>query len=125
MKWIKFNNNPLSKSTGDCVIRAISIATNQSWEQVYSDLSLQGFKMADWGSSNSVWDAYLREKGFKRYVIPNTCPDCYTIGEFAEENPIGTYIVATGSHVVAVVNGEVWDSWDSRNEIPTYYYRSD
>lgn len=125
MKWIKFNNNPLSKSTGDCVIRAISIATNQSWEQVYSDLSLQGFKMADWGSSNSVWDAYLREKGFKRYVIPNTCPDCYTIGDFAEENQIGTYIVATGSHVVAVVNGEVWDSWDSRNEIPTYYYRSD
>lgn len=43
MAYIYFNNNPLGKSTGDCVIRAISIALNQSWDETYWDLCECGF----------------------------------------------------------------------------------
>lgn len=78
--------------------------------------------MCDWGNSNSVWDAYLREKGFIRAAIPNTCPECYTVEDFARENPKGLFVVATGSHAIAVADGDVYDSWDSTQEIPTYYY---
>ena len=28
--WIRCNPNPLGKTTGDCVVRAIAIATDQS-----------------------------------------------------------------------------------------------
>lgn len=120
--FIYFNSNPSGKSTGDCVIRAISKVLERSWQQIYLDLCVQGYLMADWGSSNPVWDTYLRGKGFDRAVIPNTCPDCFTISDFAHENPQGVYIVATGTHAVAVVDGNIYDSWDSSNEIPTYYY---
>lgn len=123
--FVYFNENPLGKNVGDCVIRAILKAENKSWETVYSELCLQGFSMADMPSSNAVWGAYLSSKGYRRYIIPNTCPDCYTIGDFARDNPSGTFIVATGSHVVSVIDGDIYDSWHSENEIPTYFFHKE
>ena len=122
MSYIRYNPNPNHKSRGDCVIRALSKILNYSWDQVYLELCIQGYLMKDWGDSNEVWDSYLKCCGFLRMVIPNTCPDCYTIRDFCYDNPNGEYILATGNHVVAVKDGNYYDSWDSGNEIPLYYY---
>jgi len=35
--------------------------------------------MSDMPSANRVWMAYLKKIGFKKYLIPDTCPDCYTV----------------------------------------------
>lgn len=121
--FIRFQENPLGKSVGDCSVRAISNVLEMSWEQTYIELCLQGFIMADMPSSNSVIDAYLRSKGFRKSIIPNTCPDCYTVADFADDHQQGVYLLATGEHVVSVVDGAYYDSWDSGNEIPIYYYR--
>ena len=59
--YIYTNPNPLDKRTGDCVIRALSIVTDESWERIYVELCLKGLKMADLPNTNSVWEAYLRE----------------------------------------------------------------
>jgi hypothetical protein len=117
-----YNPNPQRKRKGDCVVRAICKALNKSWDEVYILLCVQGFIDKDWGNVNSVWGSFLRSQGFKRYIIPNSCPDCYTIADFAIDHPDGTYIVATGSHVVCVKDGITYDSWYSLNEVPTYYY---
>lgn len=117
-----FNPNPAGRNVGDCVIRAVCKATGQTWEKSYTDLCLQGFMMLDMPSSNAVWGAYLRGQGFKRYVIPNACPDCYTIGQFAADHPQGLFVVATGTHVVTVDGGTIFDTWDSSNEVPIYYF---
>lgn len=123
--YIPTNPNPVGKYTSDCVIRALSIAQGQTWDKTYIELSGVGFLLGDWGSSNAVWSAYLREKGYNRYIIPNTCPDCYTVRDFCKDNPKGTYILATGSHVVAVIDGDYYDSWDSGNEVPIMYFRKE
>jgi len=73
-------------------------------------------------SSNSVWGAVLRQNGFTRTALPPTCPDCYTARDFAEDHPYGTYVLGFGNHVATVVNGQLYDSWDSSNEIPQYYW---
>ena len=73
-------------------------------------------------SSNEVWGAYLLEIGFIRNIIPNTCPDCYTVEDFCYEHPRGKYILATGSHVIAVENGNYFDTWNSGQEVPIYYF---
>lgn len=120
--FLFWNNNPKGLKIGDCVIRAISTAVNQTWERTYIDLCIEGFLFADMPNSNAVWSSYLINKGYKRRVVPDTCPNCYTIGQFAEDHPTGTYIVATGSHVVCVKDSQVMDNWDSTGETVAYYF---
>jgi len=120
--YIYTNPNPSNRKTGDCVIRAIAILTNSSWEQAYMDLCKEGLLQADLPNANSVWASFLRKFGYERDVISNSCPDCYTIEDFAYDHPQGRYAVCTGSHVVAVMDGDIYDAWNSSNEIPAYYF---
>lgn len=122
MAFIEYNPNPRGINTGDCVIRAICKALDMEWEKVYMDLTVRGLQDAMWGDTNAVWEKYLKENGFVQQVLPSTCPDCYTIADFAKEHPEGTYIVATGSHVVCVQDGSYYDTWDSGNQVPSYYF---
>lgn len=122
MGFVWHNQNPEGFNVGDCTIRAISMATGQTWEKTYADLALQGFIMRDMPSANHVWGAYLKRLGFKRSVIPNDYPDVYTVANFAEDHPYGTYILALSGHVVCVIDGDYIDTWDSGNEIPLYYW---
>jgi hypothetical protein len=125
MGWIRHNENPEGKNVGDCTIRAISLAIGQSWEATFIGLAIQGFLMGDMPSANAVWGAYLRGKGFVRQIIPDTCPDCYTVADFAMDHPSGTYILALSGHVVCVINGDWIDTWDSGGEIPLYYWHKE
>lgn len=122
--YVYYNPNPRGRwYAGDCVIRAISAADGtDDWEKIYAGLSLYGFTIGDWANSNGVWDAYLRNNGYTRHICPNNCSYCYSVSDFAREHPQGTYIVGTGRHAVAIINGDWWDSWDSGSEIPIYYY---
>ena len=117
-----YNANPYKIRVGDCVIRAISKALNQPWEDTYIDLTIQGYLMGDLLSSNAVWGAYLKSKGFTRDIISNDCPECYTIEDFCNEHPKGTYIIGTGTHAVCAINNTIFDTWDSSGETPIYYY---
>lgn len=122
MAYIQTNPNPKRNMTGDCVIRAISIAENKSWDDVFLELMLRGFDMKELPSENSVWSAHLRDLGYSRHIIPDTCPDCYTVENFAQDHPEGDYILATGSHIVAIKSGDVLDAWDSLGEVPIFYF---
>lgn len=115
MSYKYYNPNKNGRNTGDCVVRAISKVINQSWDDTYWDLCEEGYILGDWGDSNIVWDSYLRKCGFVRRIIPNTCPECYTVREFCYEHSYGVFVLATGSHVIAVMDGDYYDSWDSGN----------
>ena len=121
-EWVYANPNPRGRRTDDCVIRAVSLATGQDWDTTYTMVSLTGYAMDDMPSMNHVWRAYLKGIGYKRATIPNTCPDCYTVNDFAEDNPNGTYILGCGTHAVCVKNGRTYDTFDSREYLPLYYY---
>ena len=126
MAFIEYNPNPQQRETGDCVIRAIAKATGDDWEKVYMELTLKGLQLSAWGDTNIVWEAYLKDKRFLRQVIPNYCPACYSIADFANDHPNGTFIVATGTHVVTVVDGNYYDSFDSGQLFPSYiFYREE
>lgn len=124
--WIKYNPNPTGRNVGDCAVRAISKALKTDWEDAYSMIAANGYAMGDMPSSDSVWGAVLRQNGFYRKAIPNTCPDCYTARDFASDNPYGTFVLGFGGHCATVHNGDLYDSWDSSNEIPVYvWYRKE
>jgi len=129
--YVYFNPNPAKKIVGDCVIRGICKLIGDDWETTYTHIIVQGYKMFDMPSSNSVWGTYLKNNGYLREVIP--CSDMSeevskshcTIKDFCRKHPKGKYLVATGSHVVAVVNGDYYDTWDSGDEIPIYFWRKE
>ena len=118
----QYNPNPAGRNVGDCAIRAVAKALDLDWETAYVLISMAGYQMNDMPSSNSVWGAVLRKNGFYRHVMHSTCPDCYTVEDFADEHPHGVYVVGTGNHVVTIVDGTVFDSWDSRREIVSYFW---
>ena len=122
--WIEYNPNPFALRVGDCVIRAISKALNKTWEETYIDLCIQGFMMGDLASSNAVWSAYLKHKGFKRRTIEDF-PDCYTVEDFCQDHPKGIYVVGTGSHAVCVCDGCYYDAWQSGKETSVYYFEKE
>jgi len=122
MSFVLYNPNPENNLVIDCTVRAISKATGQSWDETYIGLAVEGYVIKDMSNSNRVWGQYVKRLGFKRHSIPNTCPDCYTVKQFCVDHPRGTFILATGNHVVAVVNGDYYDTWDSGDEIPIYVW---
>ena len=115
---IYFNPNPLKKSTGDCIIRAICAVTNISWKDAFMLLAARALSMCDMPSSNEVWMSVVEDLGFTRYY---TC--CQTVQEFCDDHPVGTFILGTGSHVIAIIDGDYYDSWDSGTRMPIVYFK--
>ena len=120
--WKYVNKNPRGRSVGDCTVRAIATATGNGWMETYLDLCLFGLLMADMPSANAITAAYMKKKGFKRKNIPETCQDYYSVKDFCKENKDGIFILGTGTHMVAVINGDYYDAWDSGDELPVYYF---
>lgn len=124
MGYINYQPNPCGRLVGDCAVRAIAKALDTTWEDAYLKIVTAGYGMCDMPSSDSVWGAVLRQNGFKRKAIPNTCPECYTAEDFCRDNPQGVFVLGFGGHVATVIDGDLYDAWDSSQEIPQFvWYR--
>lgn len=121
--WMKTNPNPGHKEVPDCVIRAIAIALNKTWLEVSDELYAVARRNYSVTCDDHVWGRYLYEKGFEPFLLSKSCPECVTISVFCWMYPKGTFIIGTGSHAVAVIDGDYYDSWDSGNEIPSFFWR--
>ena len=122
MIWRRYNPNPRGLRVGDCVVRAVAKATGTNWGAAFDMLADQARIMGDMPSSDAVWGAVLKRRGFTKHLLPDSCSDCYTAADFAREHQRGVYVLAFGGHVATVKDGILYDSWDSSNEIPIYYW---
>ena len=120
--FTKYNPNKCGRTVGDCAVRAIAKALSLDWETAFALLAWNAMQMCDMPSSDAVWGAVLRQSGFYRSAIPNTCPNCYTAEDFCREHPRGVFVLAFGGHVATVIDGVLYDSWDSSQEVPVYYW---
>ena len=120
--WVNYNPNPIAARVIDCSIRALCKVTGKDWQDVYLEVAMLGFQMCDMPSSNNVWGRYLQKNGFVRRLVPDRCPECYTVATLAADLPEGRYVLALSGHVVAVVSGCYYDTWDSGDETPIYYW---
>lgn len=123
--YIYYNPNPLSKYVGDCVVRALTKVLDKDWDYVYDRIYEEGRILKDMPSSNSVWGAYLKSKGFSRHIIPNSCPNCYSVTDFCKDNPKGTFVLGLDGHVIAVIDGNYYDTQDSGFGCPIYYWKKE
>lgn len=123
--FVQYNANPYARRTSDCVVRAIAVLTGKTWDEVYIELYTWGFVLKDMVQVNNLWGSYLRTNGFGRIILPDTCPDCYTVRHFCFDYPKGRYLLATGTHVIAVIDGNYYDTWDSGDEVPISFWKKE
>ena len=121
-RWIKQNYNPLGLLVDDCVIRAIATATGKTWDDVFLELSMVAYSEKVLINSNKVWGKYLVDNGFVKRNLPDTCPNCYTVNDFAEDHKFGIYVVGDGAHAIAVIDGYYIDTWDSGDRTVLFFY---
>lgn len=108
--------------TGDCVTRAIAIAAQRPYQEVYDGLNAYKADMrqtkrvrgssARTGVSRCVYDAYLKTRGWQwvpTMGIGSGCKVHLRDGEL----PKGRLIVRLSRHLAAVIDGVLHDSFDS------------
>jgi len=107
-------------STGDCVVRAIAIALRMDYKHVKQslfDLSMEcGFMPND----EKCFEQFLNQHGWiKKSPMKNQNNRKFQLGMM----PVSCdMIVHTTGHVVAVVDGVVHDTYDSREWCANSYY---
>ena len=121
--WVKANPNPAGKEVPDCVIRVLCIALNKPWLEVSDELYAIARHDYSVTCHDFVWGKYLYMMGFRPFLLPESCPQCVTVKAFCKMYPQGRYVIGTGSHAIAVINGDYYDSWDSGDTIPSFFWR--
>lgn len=122
MPYVYYNPNPYRKDVIDCTVRAIARLFDTDWDTAYLRLTIQGYSNKSPFIDDKVWGQYLRDNGFKVRPLPDTCPNCYTVRDFANDHQYGRYLLKTYDHVIAVVDGDYYDTVDTGDDVPIYYY---
>lgn len=115
------NQNPKNRITGDCRIRAISLACEVPYNDVVMDLARIQCETGYDQITNQGISILLKQYGWVKQNQPRKSDNTkFTGKEFCKYRQrvaecSGDRIVANigGHHTVAIVGGKVWDTWDS------------
>lgn len=125
-KYVHFYNaNPEEKRTGDCVIRAISVATEKTWDSILDALVEVAHREKSVPNNEDCYIKYLEENGFVRCKQPRKEDNTrYRGWEFLEKIKKSDIIVAhMGTrHLSAIKNKKFWDTWDCSNDCVGIYW---
>lgn len=105
-----YNANKNGNFVNDCVVRAIAVAEDKTWSQVYDELSAiareKGILLDDVNFVEPLLDSKYR-----RYCNKNI-----KVKDFVKNNQNGTYLITMNGHITCAINGIVYDIWDCTNE---------
>jgi len=112
------SHSKFTGSTGDCVVRAIAIATNQDYESVYQRCAEINKKCGlpkscrnGVNTKSKHFKEYMQELGFT-WVVTNQIGSSEKVHLRADELPNGKIICKLSKHVVAVINHKLLDTYD-------------
>ena len=119
-----YNANPKNNFVGDCVARAISKATGNSWECVIRDMTEYGIKHGTTFNDKKNIRSYLKSLGWVKHSEPRDRNNKKVIAkDFLKDNHIRKAIANVGSHhIVAIEDGKIVDTWNSSYETIHSYW---
>ena len=103
-----YNANPLGRHVSDCSVRAISLATNRSWDDTYIELANFARQQAITFSEIEFINEYLAER-YERF-----CPDSQIIQlkDFLELQLPGRWLITMSGHITCAIDGVCYDTFD-------------
>ena len=112
-----YNANPKNRFTGDCVVRALTVALEIPYEEILMELVDIQLKQGYSATSKEAYSRLLANHGWEKQKQPRTIYNTKLTGkEFCEliAEPGKRYFAHVGGHhVAAIVDCKVWDNWDS------------
>lgn len=115
MNYIKYNHNPFNIKTGDCVIRAVGFALNETWQDTYKGMMDVALDMGFAISCKDNYEEYLKRKGIPKQKMPKRANGKrYRLNDFIKElaEPNKTYIIKLqGHHLTCVKDLAIYDTW--------------
>lgn len=120
--WKYYNSNPVAAREEDCAVRAVCAALGISWDEAFDMIAHNAKQMGAMMHNDAAWGSVLRQHGFIKAIIPNSCPDCYSAEDFCRDNPDGIFVLGFGGHTACVIDGCLLDTWCSLEEIPIYVW---
>lgn len=150
MSWINYNANSKDNSKPDCSLRALSLAYDLPYDDVSKEqrgkARSKGFSYNDVTNINS----FINDHGYTPLTYTDlgragkigeiwNPSDVVTVKDFADTHNTGTYLVLTGkkpkgnitaydrnelrnsNHILCIIDGDVYDSWDSMNQYVRQY----
>ena len=118
-----YNENPKDRKTDDCFVRAIATATGQTWDETLMGLTKCALKHKYMIHCPELYGKYLEEMGWVKQKQPRKADNKrYRACEFVQTFK-GTAVAHIGQqHVACLKDGQVWDIWNSSNEIVGNYW---
>lgn len=101
------------KQVGDCVIRALAIATEMDYQDVRLEIWETSFENGSMPDDPINFREFLQKRGFiKVKKIQGYCLGDYPISKNE------THVVELARHLVCLDEGLVRDTWDCRRKYP-------
>lgn len=125
MEFVKYNNNPKGRRTKDCAIRAISFATNTTWEHTCEELIKLCTEKGLLPNNKIVVNKYLKLLGYKMQKIPMTENNSlYTVEQFISQiaKEKKTYIIGLSGHLTVVRNKKLYDTFNCSQKLVYNYW---
>lgn len=110
-----YNANPRRRNVDDCTVRAISLATDRSWDETFESLCKFAQIQAIMPNDVTYIDDYLESKFEQVYDFKQNKK--ITVGRFADEHPYGTYLITMNGHITCLKNGEIYDTFDPSDRV--------
>lgn len=113
-KYYQPNKKDIKDEYGDCVIRAFCKAEGKEWLQVFDELIPFARETQTMPNNKPAYEKYLAAMGYKwvglkaekgkKRLTPET---------FCRKYKTGTYILRVSNHLVTIVDGYYYDTWES------------
>lgn len=109
-----YNISNGNRYSGDCAIRAITKLFGISWNLAFDKIAKYAKENGCITSTTWMILNFFRKHGYSYTKQDNKWykPDL-TFGDFAKTHPKGKYAIFSDDHVAAVIDGVIYDSWDS------------
>lgn len=103
-----YNANPYGRNVNDCTVRAISLATGQSWDETFDMLSLFAKREKITFSEIDFINDYLSTV-YQSFPLPH---GVYTLKDFIDLGYSGNWLITMLNHITCVIDGVCYDTFN-------------
>lgn len=118
-RYVYYNRNDDKVSRNDCVTRAISLASDLSYQTIRRKLRYTARLLGCEKLCVSCYEFLIRE------VLGGTPVNCegMTVDDFAKLHPNGTYLLRMDGHITCLIDYTLYDIFDCRQHRITNAWR--